>query len=303
MKDKFFLLTFSSALAACLIGLVYLVVSGAPNTMLIVNGAAAMLGISLAIAAIHYLRITHNFVTMVSLVSAFALLGTAIFGYAIEDARRWALVGPFFIQVSLVLLPLIALSFARLQNFWTTLAVIVACIAMALQPDRAMAAMLSAAVAVVCWLRPSKLSVGALIVCFLGFLVTLLLPDKLPAAPYVDHILWTAFDINIIVGLSLWLGCLALITPIFFLPGNERSVIHYTFAASWFVIIAAAAMGAYPTPIVGYGASAIIGYFLSLIFMQPVGQMRSVEGPGAADQADSDREDLSLRSYERALAA
>lgn len=275
MKDKFTVLAFISGSLACLIGLTYLFASGAPLTMVVVNGAAMLIGILLAITVKLSVRITNNLVTVIAVVASISLFGTATFGYVIEGARRWVLIGTFFIQTSSILLPLIALSFARSQNFWTALAVFVAAFAIAIQPDRAMAAMLMAAVAVICWMGPSKLTFSASIFCAIGFLVTLFMPDRLQAVPFVDHILWTAFDINIVVGLSLWLGCLALVCPIFFLPKSERTVIHYTFGTCWLALIAAAAMGAYPTPIVGYGASAIIGYFLSLIVVQPVKQFYS----------------------------
>lgn len=280
MKDRFAISTFISGLIACLIGLIYLAVSGAPHTMMIVNGAAILLGILLAIAVMVSFRITGGFMNAAAIIGSLSLLGTATLGYAAEDARRWVLIGPFFVQTSLILLPLIALIFARFQSFWTTLAVFVAGLAMAIQPDRAMAAMLCAAVVVICWMRPSKMTFSATIFCSIWFSTSLFLPDRLSAVPFVDHILWTAFDINILVGLSLWIGCLALICPIFFLPKNKRTIAHYTFATCWLALIAAAAIGAYPTPIVGYGASAIIGYFLSLIFLQPVKQAHSIDGAG-----------------------
>lgn len=290
MKDRFTISTFISGLMACFIGLTYLAVSGAPNTMLVVNGAAMLIGLLLAIAVILSVRITNSFVTILAVVGSLSLFGTATFGYAVEDARRWVLMGPFFIQTSLILLPLIALSFARVQNFWTTFAVVIAGSAMAIQPDRAMAAMLFVAVAIVCWLRPSKLTFSASVFCATGFLVTLFLPDRLQAVPFVDHILWTAFEINIMIGLSLWIGCIALVCPILFVPKNERTVIHYTFAACWFALIAAAAMGAYPTPIVGYGASAIIGYFLSLILVQPMKQAHAIDGAGRNSLPETDED-------------
>ncbi|QTD54603.1 hypothetical protein [Parasphingorhabdus cellanae] len=277
MKDRFTFSTFFAGSIACLIGLTYLFVSGAPLTMIIVNGAAMFIGILLTIAVKLSVRMTSNFVTVIAVMGSLGLFGTAMFGTAIADARRWLLVGPFFVQTSLILLPLIALSFARIQNFWTTLAVLLAGSAMALQPDRAMAAMLFVAVAIVCWMRPGKWTFSAVLFCAIAFAATLFLPDRLPAVPFVDHILWTAFDINIMIGLLLWIGCIALVCPVLFVPKNERTVVHYTFAVCWFVLIAAAAMGAYPTPIVGYGASAIIGYFLSLILVQPIKQARLVD--------------------------
>lgn len=294
MKDRFTFSTFIAGSMACLIGLTYLFVSGAPLTMMTVNGAAMLIGVSLAIAVKLSVRITDSFVTVTAVIGALGLFGTAMFGYAIEDARRWLLVGPFFVQTSFILLPLIALSFARIQSFWTTLAVFIAGSAMAIQPDRAMAAMLFMAVAVVCWMRPSRWTFSAVLFCAVGFAATLFLLDRLPAVPFVDHVLWTAFDINIMTGLLLWIGCIALVCPILFIPKTERTVIHYTFAACWLALIAASAMGAYPTPIVGYGASAIIGYFLSLIMVQPLRQADIVDDNGFNSLSETD-ENASLR--------
>lgn len=288
MKDRFTFSTFIAGSMACLIGLTYLFVSGAPLTMMAVNGAAMLIGIVLAIAVKLTVRITNNVVTLIAVLGALSLLGTAMFGYPIENAKRWLLAGPFFVQTSLILLPLIALGFARIQNFWTTLAVFVAGFAMALQPDRAMAAMLFIAIAVVCWMRPGKWTFSAVLFCATGFATTLFVPDRLPAVPFVDHILWTAFEINIMIGLLLWIGCLALVCPMLFVPIGERTMIHVTFTACWLALIAAAAMGAYPTPIVGYGASAIIGYFLSLILLQPMKQARLVDDNGCNNLSETD---------------
>ncbi|MFT5331168.1 MAG: hypothetical protein ACI9TB_001241 [Parasphingorhabdus sp.] len=288
VKDRFVILTFIAGVAAGLIGLAYLLVSGAPLTKILVNGGAIVIGILLAMSLRLSARATDSVVTAIALIGAFILFGTAIFGFAIEDARRWLLIGPFFIQTSLILLPLIAVSFARVQNFRTTVAVLVAAFAMAAQPDRAMAAMLFVAVAIVGTFRPNRLTVSAALFCTMTFATTLLLPDRLPAVPFVDHILWTAFDTGLWVGLMLWAGCLLLVCPIIFVAKAQRTVLHYVFASCWLTLIAAAAIGAYPTPIVGYGASAIIGYFLSLIFLQSrsLGRLAGDEVRSGATEAD-----------------
>ncbi|MEH6660590.1 MAG: hypothetical protein V7679_02990 [Parasphingorhabdus sp.] len=295
-------LTFISGAAAGLIGLAYLLVSGAPQTKILVNGAAIVIGILLALSLRLSLRATDRVVTATAMIGAFILLGTAIFGYAIEDARRWLLIGPFFIQTSLILLPLIAVCFARVQNVRTTVAVLVAAFAMAAQPDRAMAAMLFVAVAVVSMMRPNRLTASAAIFCAMTFATTLLLPDRLPAVPFVDHILWTAFDIGLWAGLALWAGCLLLVCPIIFVPKTERTVVHYTLASCWLALITAAAVGAYPTPIVGYGASAIIGYFLSLIFLQPKPRVRLAGGEVQSGMTDTDEAMPPLRNSAQSFA-
>lgn len=301
VKDRFVILTFISGVAAGLIGLAYLLVSGAPLTKVLVNGGAIVVGILLALSLRLSARATDSVVTAIALIGAFILFGTAIFGYAIEDARRWLLIGPFFIQTSLILLPLIAVCFARVQNFRTTVAILVAAIAMAAQPDRAMAAMLFVAVAIVGMMRPNRLTVSAAVFCAMTFATTLLLLDRLPAVPFVDNILWTAFDDSLWVGLALWAGCLLLVCPIIFVPKEERIITHYVFASCWATLIAAAAVGAYPTPIVGYGASAIIGYFLSLIFLQPKPRGRLAGDDARSDMADPDEAMPPLRNSAQSI--
>jgi len=39
------------------------------------------------------------------------------------------------------------------------------------------------------------------------------------------------------------------------------------FGVAWLGMVVAAALGNYPTPLVGYGGSAILGYALSLSFL------------------------------------
>ena len=48
-------------------------------------------------------------------------------------------------------------------------------------------------------------------------------------------------------------------------PGNRE--VHAVFGAVWLGVVVAAALGNYPTPLVGYGGSAILGYVLSLSLM------------------------------------
>ncbi len=290
MKDRFALLSTVSGLIACLIGLAYLNLAGAPLTMILVNGGAMIIGLLLAFTIRFSLRTTESFLTILTVVCSLILFATAVFGYAISDARRWILIGPFFVQTSSILLPLVAISFARVQNPWTTLAVIVAALAMAAQPDRAMAGMLCLATLVVGWMRASKWTAGAAVICTMTFAATLLLPDNLTAVPYVDHIIWTAFEINLVVGLALWFGCLLIVSPIVFLSKSERTTGHYVFTSCWFALITAAAMGAYPTPLIGYGSSAIIGYFLSLTLVRTKHELSATTEPknlGGTEKKDS----------------
>ena len=268
-RDPFFSWALFSGAVAGLIGLVYLLSAGAPTGMILINGLTLAVGILLAIVLRLTLQIKREMLSFIAIISAALLLTTALFGFGIEGASRWLALGPYMVQPSLVLLPMIAVCYARHFSIWTALAVVASAAAMALQPDRAMAGMICMAMMVVSFVRPSNGRFAVSLFCAVMFVITMMLPDNLTAVPYVDHILWTAFEVNIVIGIAMWLGCALLLAPVLFASRSRPGLPHIVFAVSWLAVISAAAMGAYPTPIVGYGASSILGYFLCLTFVEP----------------------------------
>ena len=90
--------------------------------------------------------------------------------------------------------------------------------------------------------------------------------SPLAAQPFVEGVLNSAFQVHPLAGLAVWAGVAVLILPAvagaIFRPEDRAR--YATFGAVWLAIIAAAVVGNYPTPLVGYGASSILGYALSL---------------------------------------
>ncbi|MDP9421286.1 MAG: hypothetical protein M3Q19_00360 [Pseudomonadota bacterium] len=233
----------------------------------------------------------------VLLVMGLSLLVTAMLGAAADGASRWIMVGPLSVQVSLVFLPFMAVTFTRYPSLPGCIGIAVAAVALALQPDRAMAGVLAFSMAVLAITRPSRLSAGVLMVAFTAFLVSLLRPDTLPAVPYVDQILFTAFDVHVFAGAAVWLGALLLLVPpiVAWRRNAELGHVHLVFGAVWLGCIAAAALGNYPTPVVGYGGSAILGYLLT--FSPLPASTRSIsEHAAAADGDDAAPSDQLRRS-------
>jgi hypothetical protein len=59
---------------------------------------------------------------------------------------------------------------------------------------------------------------------------------------------------------------------------GDRAVL-LAFGGCWAAVVAAAALGNYPTPLVGYGGSAVLGYLLSVSLLP--GGARATNAPGA----------------------
>ena len=257
------------ALAATGLGIAYLAAAGAPARYLVVNAAAFLLGFvalrGLAAAELQPGRFAGPALAVLGL----SLLATALFGSSADGASRWIWVGPLSVQLSLVVLPLMIVLFARHPDLVGTAGIAAAALALALQPDRAMAAVLALSLAVLAAARPGRWTIAALLIAAAACAAAFARPDALPAVPYVDQILFTAFDVHLLAGLAVVGGSLLLLVPA--LAGwrgdPAHRHVHLVFGATWLGCVLAAALGNYPTPVVGYGGSAILGYLLSLSFL------------------------------------
>lgn len=282
-------LAVACAAGAALSGLIYLWLAGAPSHYLAINALAVPIGFVL-MAMLDRLSAQHGrWRGAVVVAAAAAILLTALLGQSVDGASRWAKVGALSIQPSLVLLPLLVLAFARARNWPSTLGVLAAVLALALQPDRGMAAALAAGMAAIALLRPDRMTVLAAAGAATGFAATLFRPDRLPAAPFVDQILYTAFNAGIVAGVAVLGGALLLILPAVagWVRHRDGRTLYAAHGAVWSAIILAAALGNYPTPVVGYGGSAILGYLLALAALPKTAARHGAEGPSGTRDAQA----------------
>lgn len=270
----------AAAVAATLLGLFYLVAAGAPLRHLVVNLAALALGL-VALGGVDKAGLVDRRSSgLVLLLLGGALLATALFGASAEGASRWIWIGPLSVQVSLVLLPFMLVGFARRRDGLAAAGLALAAVALAIQPDRAMAGALALGLAALATARRDRFVLTALLFAWAAFAMTLVRPDTSPAAPFVDQILFTAFAANRLAGAAILLGVGLLVLPA---AAARRDPAGRAFGALWIAVVAAAAFGNYPTPVVGYGGSAILGYVLSLAAFPPRSRdRRSSAAPNGA---------------------
>lgn len=269
------------ATAAVGLGVCYLAAAGAPARYIGVNVAALLVGlVAFATVSVPAWRIGPGASLVLPSLGAL-LLATALFGAEVDGASRWVTVGPLNLQVSLLVLPAMLVLFSR-DRRWTGVAgLVLAALALALQPDRAMAAALTSGLAAITLVRRDRAVLISLAAAAAAAAVTLARPDELPAVPYVDRIFYTSFDVHPLVGLAVAAGAVLLVVPA--LSGRRRGGVaaetRLGFAAVWSTVALAAALGNYPTPLVGYGGSAIVGYLLSLAVLSPAPVMAARRRP------------------------
>jgi acetyl esterase/lipase len=254
------------AIVSTLLGVLYLASEGAPLQYIIVNLTALVIGLA-ALALVRRIGAQHIVSPgpAIFLMAALVLL-TSLLGRSAEGAARWIDFGPVTFQTSLLVLPAALVLFVRSRSRWSTIGVAMLALAVATQPDRAMACALFIGLSVVALHQFDRRVALAFGVAFIGACVTLAMPDTLSPAPYVDGVYADAFASGPVAALLAVAGVIALLGPAIGLSsarGPDRTTL-LTFLSVWSVIGLAAAVGNFPTPFVGYGASSIIGYLLCL---------------------------------------
>ena len=280
------------------LGLAYMVAGGAPLSYLATNAAAIAIGL-LAVGVLgDAARLWRVPGGAVGILVACAILLTSLFGVSADGATRWISVGGIFVQPGLLLVPVIALGFSRARDAAWLLAVLLASLGLALQPDRAMAGTLAAGMAALALIRPERTVLLALGGALAAFAATLVRADASPAVPFVDQIFYSAFDVHPLAGLAVLAGALLMLVPPLagYLHDRPNRPAYLVFGAVWLAVLAAAALGNYPTPLVGYSGSAVLGYMLSLLGLPPRAAVASTEPECKTALPQADEQDLNLRA-------
>ncbi|WP_166036993.1 hypothetical protein [Sphingosinicella sp. YJ22] len=276
------------------LGILYLALAGAPARHIAINLAALAVGLAAYATIVMPKWQLRRAEGAVLPALGLALVATALLGTPVEGAARWVPLGPLNLQVSLIVIPAMVVLFARRPDAAGTVGVTIAALGLALQPDRGMAGALAAGIAAVALSRREPWVLIALVVAAAGLIATLLQADNLPAMPWVDQVFYSSFDVQPVAGLAVVAGSVLLLIPA--VAGAPQRSVGLAFGAVWLAILAAAALGNYPTPLVGYGGSAIVGYLLSLSLMSRAFRAEGREAASRLSSTDkSDDRSLSAR--------
>ena len=257
----------ASAVAAVLLGCGLLLLLGAPARMPVMNGAALIVGV----AAAQILRLGRGVGPRLGdvalLAAALVLPATAIVGPQADGVARWLVVAGLTVQPGLILVPLIALGLASRPSSWRAGAVGVAALGTALQPDLGTAAMLVLGVAAAAAGTRAPAAVLALVLALAGGAVALARPVGLPPVPYVEGVLPATIAAGPLTALVALAGIAALFVPAWAGRSRGSGAVRATFVGVWLGGLAAAVLGPYPTPVIGFGGSAVLGYVLSVMLV------------------------------------
>lgn len=223
----------------------------------------------------------------------------------IEGVRRWLRVGPLLLHPSALFCPVLlalATRWIRMYPVPTLLVLLAAQAIHVAQPDAGQATAFGAATAVLVLgrLSPSGVGPGAAVIALLAASIgaSWIRSDPLAPAPFVEDIVGRAFELGALPGV-LALGSLL---PLFIAPflarpaeaGASEGGVGLTRAAGWVaplrrmvlsdglvlaVYLVGSALvvlaGEFPVPVLGFGASPVLGAFLGLAALRGAPPVRA----------------------------
>lgn len=241
-------------------GLYYLFAFGAPARLLAINAGALV--VALAWIMLGRLPTDRKVRLGIAAAAALALFLPLLLGPDVAGVRRWLPAGPVSLHSGALLLPLITVLAAREEKLGPAIMALAGA-ALALQPDAAALAALATASAALAWLHRS-----------IAFAAVAAMGAALAAITFnagmLEPQLFTENVLPHVAERSLFkAACLAIllfIVPLWHLvidPQTQGSE-GYALAALLVAFGAMAVIAPFPYPLIGYGASPILGFGLAL---------------------------------------
>lgn len=260
-------LPLAACLLAILLGLLGLGMLGAPPMLLAVNGAAATIGLLLTVLVQRgKARAGAGAVLLLLALLAAPLL----FGPEVDGVRRWLALGPLRLHVGMLVVPALMVIAAGLPARSAAGVVAAASLIAAVQPDLATALALASAAAAIAVVAPrDPWRWLALLPAGGATLWCLLHRDALAPVRFVEG-LWSDAAARAPLLLLAMLAAALLLIAAPLLRWREeggRLGAAAALSASVFGYMLASAIGAYPVPLFGGGASPIIGFLLAIALL------------------------------------
>jgi hypothetical protein len=202
--------------------------------------------------------------------AAFLLLAATFGDAGIDGVHRWIRVGPLYLHAGAIAVPALIVALNEAVDWSMSLLSVAVMLLLTLQPDAAQATAFGIALLVmILRRRRSMITVATGIITFACVVAVWKRPDPLAAVPHVEGIVGLAAQ----SGLPWLIAALAslILLPAPFVVAGWRRTAPESAAAALFVyfvmLCVSPALGAFPVPLLGFGLSPILGYFIALAWL------------------------------------
>jgi hypothetical protein len=267
-------------LPALTIGLVVMSRAGVPAEIWLRNVAAALVGVLLVVAALRYRSPSSSRALPRWLFApGLALLGVTLMAPGVAGVHRWVGLGPLDVHVGAVILPSLLVLLTDLDWALTVPVAALTMTVLLLQPDAAQASSFAAGWGVWAGMKRGRTTAAPITAAVILAGATWLRRDPLQPVAYVEGIVGVAASQGAILGMASLLALALLPIPFLLNPKHQAGTALAVYTAG---TIVAAWLGNYPVPVLGYGVSPILGYYLGVVALRRSGDTDSQSALAAA---------------------
>lgn len=267
-------------LAALFLGVAAMSHLGVGTVARVSNIAAAVIGLLLCAASRYLPERTAPALPLVAAILGIGTLLLTFLAAGVMGVHRWLPIGGFRLHAGAVIAPILIVliaALARRQSIAATAIAVVSTTVLALQPDAAQATSMAVAAAIILTreLRQRAHVLTALTLLLGASVLSFVKVDPLPPVPHVEGIFEAVASMGAAWALGGALSLLLLPLPFFVLWASSRNSVPLALGAYIGLTVLAPAWGTFPVPVMGYGVSPILGYFLALAFSYKAGRFRT----------------------------
>lgn len=248
-------------------GVLFFRLGGAPTAYAILNIAS----LALALAMMFAVPAGWGGDRAAAWIVGLCLVGiglTLVSGCDLDGVHRWLPLGPVRLHAALLLLPAMLAALPRPPDRWQLAAVIVAAAIILAQPDFAAALALATGFIASHWRRwRAPLVAAGHAIVVLCAVASSFRADPLAAVRFVENVVADGWIVHPALGVLIFGAAIcAIAAPAWEKLRHRDGALGV--AGAWLGFTGASLVGAYPTPLVGYGAAAILGYGLSIAVLR-----------------------------------
>jgi hypothetical protein len=246
------------------------VVGSAPTTYAAVNGLALALLAPLVLAPGE--RRTRAIAPIITLAAVVLLAATLTLGPVADGVRRWISLGPLQLHAGMLAIPALAAVLPRQRETVSFVTTALCAAIIWAQPDFAAALALFAAIAFATAGQPLGRAEHAMrLAAVVGLVMTAFRPDPLAGVRFVETAIGDGWSYSPLLGavMAIALGAAIILPPRLLVQGRPEMAASgraVTGAMAGFTL--AALLASFPQPLVGFGASSILGYGLALAVLR-----------------------------------
>jgi len=189
----------------------------------------------------------------------------------LDGVHRWLSFGPINLYIASIILPLLIIHLWKLalnnRECYVIGLSFIAFVILLFHPDAGQLTAFAFATAIILWKKINNRMIKLLSITLTAALsiVSWVFLDDLAPVPYVEHIILLVADLGNVWFVLGILSLILLLSPFFFY--GKKSIISLSLGVYFLMTMIVTLIDNFPMPIMGYGTSSIIGYLISITWL------------------------------------